>query len=48
MRWAELDKDKIEKYEVASAKAKARYLDDMKNYQSSKQFLKKKADLVKN
>ena len=47
-RWAELDKDKIEKYEVASAKAKARYLNDMKNYQPSKQFLEKKAEQVKN
>ena len=47
-RWAELDKDKIEKYEVASAKGKARYLNDMKNYQPSKQFLEKKAEQVKN
>ena len=43
-RWAMLDKSKKEKYEAASAEAKARYLEDMKNYQPSQHFLEKKAE----
>ena len=43
-RWAELDKDKKGKYETIQAKAKAKYEEEMKNYQPSKEFLEMKAE----
>jgi len=46
-RWAEMDKTQKEKYEVASAEAKAKYLVDKENYQPSQLFLEKKAEQVK-
>ena len=44
-RWGELDADTKVPYEVESRKEKERYEEEMKVYQPSEEFLKKKADL---
>ena len=46
-RWAGIDKDMKEKYETAHMEAKARYEQEMSNYQPSQQFLEKKAEHAK-
>ena len=42
-RWSRLDMAFKEKYDIAHIEAKSRYLDEMKNYKPSMQFLEKKA-----
>ena len=42
-RWSRLDMAFKEKYDIAHIEAKSRYLDEMKNYKPSLQFLEKKA-----
>ena len=43
-RWAVLDKDRMGRYETIHMEAKARYEEEMKNYQPSQEFLEKKAE----
>jgi len=43
-RWEKLDKVLQEKYEIAHVEAKAKYLEEMKKYKPSQQFLERKAE----